>query len=105
MSVLQCKIFSDHNYIVEKELNDWCKENNIGPYDIKDIKYKINEKLCLILRTIFATRCTFVHLRVTHDKRMLIVAQFVHSDSFFLSPDQNKNRLQFLLQPIFYYKL
>lgn len=44
MSVLQCKIFSDHNYIVEKEFNDWCKENNIGPYDIKDIKYKINTK-------------------------------------------------------------
>ena len=44
MSILQCKIFSDFAYIAEKNFNDWCKENNIGPYDIKDIKYTINPK-------------------------------------------------------------
>lgn len=44
MSILQCKIFSDFAYIAEKNFNDWCKENNIGPYDIKDIKYKINPR-------------------------------------------------------------
>ena len=44
MSVLQCKIFSDFPYIAEKNFNDWCKENNIGPYDIKDIKYSINTR-------------------------------------------------------------
>lgn len=44
MSVLQCKIFSDFSYIAEKNFNDWCKENNIGPYDIKDIKYTINTR-------------------------------------------------------------
>lgn len=44
MSIIQCKIFSDFNYIVEKEFNDWCTENNMGPYDIKDIKYTINPK-------------------------------------------------------------
>ena len=44
MSVLQCKIFSDFSYIAEKKFNDWCKENNIGLYDIKDIKYTINTR-------------------------------------------------------------
>ena len=44
MSVLQCKIFSDFSYIAEKNFNDWCRENNIGPYDIKDIKYTINPR-------------------------------------------------------------
>ena len=44
MSILQCKIFSDYHYIAEKEFNDWCKENNIGPYDIKDIKYTIHTR-------------------------------------------------------------
>ena len=44
MSILQCKIFSDYHYIAEKEFNNWCRENNIGPYDIKDIKYSINVK-------------------------------------------------------------
>ena len=44
MSILQCKIFSDFAYIAEKDFNDWCKENNIGPYDIKDIKYTTNTK-------------------------------------------------------------
>lgn len=44
MSVLQCKIFSDFPYIAEKNFNDWCKKDNIGPYDIKDIKYTINTR-------------------------------------------------------------
>ena len=44
MSILQCKIFSDFAYIAEKNFNDWCKKDNIGPYDIKDIKYTINPK-------------------------------------------------------------
>lgn len=44
MSTLQCKIFSDHHYIIEKEFNNWCKKDNIGPYDIKDIKYTINTR-------------------------------------------------------------
>lgn len=44
MSILQCKIFSDYSYIAEKEFNDWCKKNNIGPYDIKDIKHTINTR-------------------------------------------------------------
>lgn len=44
MSILQCKIFSDFAYIAEKNFNDWCKTDNIGPYDIKDIKYTINPK-------------------------------------------------------------
>lgn len=41
MSVLQCKIFTSYrSYNIEQDFNHWCKENNIGPYDIKDIKYK-----------------------------------------------------------------
>lgn len=44
MSILQCKIFSDFAYIAEKNFNDWCKKDNIGPYDIKDIKYTTNTK-------------------------------------------------------------
>ena len=44
MSILQCKIFSDFAYIAEKNFNDWCKKDNIGPYDIKDIKYNINPR-------------------------------------------------------------
>lgn len=44
MSILQCKIFSDLSYIAEKAFNDWCKTDNIGPYDIKDIKYTFNTK-------------------------------------------------------------
>ena len=44
MNTLQCKIFNDHHYIVEKEFNNWCKKNNIGPYDIKDIKYTISTR-------------------------------------------------------------
>jgi hypothetical protein len=44
VSILQCKIFSDFPYIAEQDFNDWCKANNIGPYDIKDIKYTINSR-------------------------------------------------------------
>lgn len=44
MSILQCKIFSDHYYIIEKEFNNWCKKDNIRPYDIKDIKYTTNAR-------------------------------------------------------------
>ena len=41
MSILQCKIFTSYrSYNIEEDFNTWCKENNIGPYDIKDIKYK-----------------------------------------------------------------
>jgi hypothetical protein len=41
VSILQCKIFTSYrNYNIEHDFNAWCKENNIGPYDIKDIKYK-----------------------------------------------------------------
>ena len=41
MSILQCKIFTSYrHYSIEQEFNTWCEENNIGPYDIKDIKYK-----------------------------------------------------------------
>lgn len=41
MSILQCKIFTSYrSYNIEEDFNIWCKENNIGPYDIKDIKYK-----------------------------------------------------------------
>ena len=41
MSTLQCKIFTSYrSYNIEQDFNNWCKENDIGPYDIKDIKYK-----------------------------------------------------------------
>ena len=43
MSILQCKIFnSPYSYKVEEDFNTWCRENKVGPFDFKDVKYTIN---------------------------------------------------------------
>jgi hypothetical protein len=45
LNILQCKVFgSAYANQVENNFNDWCKQNKIGLYDIKDIKYRTDNE-------------------------------------------------------------
>lgn len=79
MSVLQCKIFSDFSYTAEKEFNDWCTKNNIGPYDIKDIKYTIHPRN--------GDHCIFVLYSKTSSSEIMFDENLLHDIQYTGTPN------------------